>query len=245
MLNIVFKEFEKIAIKQVNGIENIICLDLNLDKGNLKYDLESTIREKYIENIYFIHYQYRDYVTNLQNIKCNLKKTKEIRIWCSPQAYSICGLYFICDIFKKYNGKLLVVNLPIYVKEKLVCSWSELSTNEIQTNLAYEKELTYADREKLANSWKAIQNDENETRLYINGEIISINNTILDLLLYDSIGNEQFNVSLTIRRLSNKYGACFDDYSYIAFFKRMVGQGKMQIVEYNKNWYKCVLQKSV
>ena len=74
MLNIVFKEFEKIAIKQVNGIENIICLDLNLDKGNLKYDLESTIREKYIENIYFIHYQYRDYVTNLQNIKCNLKK---------------------------------------------------------------------------------------------------------------------------------------------------------------------------
>lgn len=118
MIEILFGESEatamKIAIEKgviLGSIDKVICLELMLDIGDIREEIDGIYRKQLIFDMYTQNGYYKNeeslkefkkigikYIDEQNRFRKYLLKGEQIRIWYSNAPYAMCGLYYICSI---------------------------------------------------------------------------------------------------------------------------------------------------
>lgn len=119
MIEVLFSENEAGALKYLKGSNDIICLNLLLDIGNIQQSFDSQYRQDLIISMYTqngydnteevitkLKEGIKQYTNEFNRLINHLESGESIRIWYSDKPYSLCGLYFLCHHLKDYNNNI-------------------------------------------------------------------------------------------------------------------------------------------
>lgn len=98
------------------ALNDILCLQLHLDKGPINCGLDSDCRKKYIEEIYYEHYSYIDNLNRLEKVRELARKKNEFRIWVDNLPSSLLGLYCVCNELKNSSVDIYVMDINVCVE---------------------------------------------------------------------------------------------------------------------------------
>jgi len=125
--------------------DEVICLAFMLDIGDIKESIDSQYRQDLILSMYTqngwdnspevlkeLSMAGKMYINELNRLVGFLKNGEPIRIWYSNSPYSLCGLYYLCNILRNYSNDIFVVKLPEYVQTSKstitkYSNWGEVS----------------------------------------------------------------------------------------------------------------------
>lgn len=231
MVEVLFGEseatFMKIAIE--NGAisadsEKIICLDLKLDIGNIKEDIDSDHRNKLMEYV---------------------SKGETIRIWYSNTPHDMCGFYYLCNLLKGFSNEILSVKLPDYIQvDDIVLSyenWGEVLPEKFDTFLKYEKKISQMEINLFSSKWEELVKDNSPLRAVVNGQLIGVPIDFYDYLIYKYIGDKPIKEVALIGEILATHLLGVEDWWYASRIQYMIENNKIKIVEDSHNEYLRVI----
>lgn len=232
----------------------VICLGFALDIGDIREEADSDYRNRLLYSLYS-HGQWeemeeaneelknlgRTYAGELERLKGYLDEGEKIRIWYSEAPYSLCGLYHLCTILAEYENEIRVVPLPKYK----VCSgsvivyqnWGDVSADEFAGFLIYERELSREEIRMYRAKWNELKEEGSMLRAVINGRLIGVPEEFYDFLILGMIGKKPVKEARLIGNIMGKTQLSIGDWWYSKRIDRLIGEGKIEIIEDSVNKY--------
>ncbi|MBS5883879.1 DUF3658 domain-containing protein [Clostridium sp.] len=242
-----------------NNISKVICIPFMLDIGDISIPITSEYRRNLILNMYTINgienedtlefgELWKRYVTEIKKLEEYAAKGEELRIWYSGAAYSLCGLYYVCNILKKYKCKISVIKLPSYIKSsengiQIFTSWSEVNPKYVFSFLPLEKELSYFEIQCFATMWNELIEDDSKLRSIVNGSLIGVPEDFYDNIIRNEIPDNEFTLIALIGKILSKYQIAVEDWWYAERIRYMIKKGELIVVRGHKKFYNQVLKK--
>lgn len=244
----------------VEGIpEEVICLGVMLDIGDIKAPVSSDYRKNLI---YSMLYQEQcgsnpemqkellqvgnEYVKELSRLKKYVEDGEHIRIWYSKSPYSICGLYFVCDYLKQYKNQICVVKLPEYrVKANIIIeyqNWGEVAAEEFSYFLKYQEELSEHERRMFASKWLELVEENSKLRVVVNNQLISAPEIFYDDIIWNSLGNKTIKQARLIGNMLGKYRIGIGDWWYAKRIQYFIEQGMIEVIEDSEKKYERIIR---
>lgn len=218
MLEVFFSESAKYSRQMSENIkdtEAIVSLDAHLDIGDISNEIDSFKRHELLNNLF----DGTDSATQRKEIEKIIAVAKAggpIRIWKSETPSSTCGFAFLCDELTAIDCEVYIINLPTYVfgaDETIVTynHWGEVSPEEFDLFIAFEKKLTQVEKERCAKKWQELRVENSPLRAIVNGEILSVPENFYDFLILSNLPNEEFVIEDLIALLMGKYSIGVSD----------------------------------
>ena len=228
------------------ALNDILCLQLHLDKGPINCGLDSDCRKKYIEEIYYEHYSYIDNLNRLEKVRELARKKNEFRIWVDNLPSSLLGLYCVCNELKNSSVDIYVMDINVCVEGYgNFFSWAQVETEVMLDLLGKEKKLSRDELNECINSWNKNVSSNWNLRSYINGSIVRIQDNFFDdIILGVFCENKDRTINEIIQSISEQYLTCMDDYYIIYRIKCLVNK-KQLLIKKNKNVYLTLVQKKI
>lgn len=229
MIEVLFGESEAAlmkASKKKEKSDEVICLAFSRDIGDLKQDVESK---------------------ELERLKLFLEEGKEIRIWYSRKAYSLCGLYDVCNLLDHYENRIFLVELPEYVqKEELLISyqnWGEVMPEEINLFVDRQKEISHLLVNRYAKIWMELVKDNSPLRVVINDQVIGVKEDFYDFLIWKQLKKKPIKQARLIGNIIGEYQISVVDWWYAKRIQYYIDRGDIEVLEDSENQYARLIQR--
>lgn len=194
---------------------------------------------------------------NLEIVCERVSAGEDLRIWYSNQPDELCGIYwFMAQLnqMKEQCGQIYMIKLPEWEsdeKNHIIrrVSWGEVAPGEWGRYLPLQVRVSPTVCKSFAFHWRMLQNENAPLRAMLNGQLVSVSETIYDAYITREIAAEaeEFNEAKIIGRVLGKYQLGISDYWVALRIEEMIQEGKLEIVtEAPKNYpiYHRILKKS-
>lgn len=212
MLEVFFSESAK-SLRQmsrkIKNLEAIISLDCHLDIGDISNGINGSRRAEIFKHL-FNRTDLATQQQKLEKINIAAKTGRAIRIWKSATPSVACGFAFLCDELRAIDCEISVVLLPEYVigPTDTITSyshWGEVSPDEFERFLSFEKKLTSIEKGLYANRWQELKVENSPLRAIVNGKLLSVPVDFYDHLIIKNISDDEFVMEELIAHLMGKY----------------------------------------
>lgn len=242
--------------KELSGSpDEVICLALMLDIGNIAEPIDSQDRQDlifsmYTQNGWDDHPEVLEELKETGKLYANefdklirfLKTGEAIRIWYSDSPYSLCGLYFLCHQLRTYTNDMFVVKLPDYRQTSdnmitIYSNWGEVPDDEFSSFLCHEHKLTPIEKQTLGDNWSELIVENSPLRAIVNGTLISVDETFYDFLILKHLSLTPIKESRFIGDILGHYPIGIGDWWYASRIEKMIAKGLIKITEDSKHKY--------
>lgn len=234
--------------------EEVICLALMLDIGEIGQEVHGEYRKKLIYAMLNQGQWGGDleadrelmeaaglYVRELERLKRFLAEGERIRIWYSRSAYSLCGLYYVCSLLKQYQNKIFLVELPEYrVAKNVVISranWGEITAEEFAFFVGAQKEISRMEVDRYAMLWMELVRDNSPMRALLNNCVVGVPESFYDFLIWKHLTKKPVVQARLIGDILGQYQISVGDWWYAKRIQHFIDCGKIEIVEDSENRY--------
>lgn len=235
--------------------DEVICLAFMLDIGDIKESIDSQYRQDLILSMYTqsgwdnslevlkeLSMAGKIYINESNRLVGFLKKGEPIRIWYSNSPYSLCGLYYLCNILRNYSNDIFVVKLPVYVQTAKstitrYCNWGEVSAEEFSQFLVYEEKMTMSKMRMFSNQWAELVEDNSPLRTVINGNLIGVPEDFYDFLIRKRLSFNPVKEARVIGDILGHYPLGIGDWWYASRIELMIKAGSIRVVEDSERKY--------
>lgn len=240
--------------------DEVICLAFMLDIGDISQDVDGEYRKDLIYSMQNhgqweagsemdreLREQGAVYVRELERLKGFLEEGKEVRIWYSRSAYSLCGLYFVCGLLRQYPNKVYVVELPEYRTYKNTIqtyqNWGEIAAEEFSLFLEYQREISNLEIKRYNQIWKELIEDNSPLRAVVNNRVLGVEEDFYDFLIWKKISEKSIKEARLIGNLLGYYQICVGDWWYAKRIQYYIEQGRIEIVEDSEIEYARLIRR--
>lgn len=222
MLEVFFSESAKHSMKQSKEIghpEDVISIDYHLDIGDISGGIDGSGREEVLKQL-FNRTDLATQRANLSKVMSAAKKGRAIRIWKSDAPFSACGFAFLCNQLKEIACEISVVTLPEYVVSSTSTmvfynNWGEVSPEEFELFLSFEKKLTVIEKEMQSNLWLELKLENSPLRAIVNGKLLPVPENFYDHLILNNLSQDEFIMEDLIAYILGKYPIGVSDVWYM------------------------------
>lgn len=243
------------TVKWIQGnAEEVICLGMMLDIGDINEAVDSDYRKELIYNMYAQEQWGKDsemdaelknlgnvYAKELLRLKTYLEKGESIRIWYSDSPYSCCGFYYLCKWLKPFHNAIWVVKLTEYrCKGKRIVSyqnWGEVAAEEFAAFLQYERKLSDEELNRYALLWSELVEENAPLRAVINGRVVGVNEDFYDFLIWKKLTKKPVKQARLIGDILGHYPISVGDWWYAKRIEHFISQGMIKVVTDSENKY--------
>ena len=227
----------------INSYSNdLLCLQLHLDKGDLSCGIHSAERKDYIQSIYSKELQ--DTINIEKKIELMAQDGKHFRIWYSHMSYSICGFYFVCSILRKYQCTVSTVELTQWMRSKdLFYSWGQINEMSEKDILSLQKSIQKDQLNRLADEWIRLVSNKKKLRVCVNGRIQCVNDDFFDMIILAIMDCNEITIKCLLEEVSKEYPFIMDDYFCIFRVLYLIQHRYIRITEKNDNIYRVKIIK--
>ena len=229
---------------------DIYGFNLALSVGDISENQLGSQRQEVLEQLYSIHSieEGRQAAQELlQRAKADLITVhdraaagEDLRIWYSNQPDELCGLYwFMAQLnqLKECWGQIYLVKLPEWEADEKgniirKSGWGEVAPGEWHRYLALQKSAPPEFCHSCASHWMALQKENAPLRAMMNGQLVSVPETIYDSFIIREIAeeSEEFQEAMIVGRVLGKYQLGIGD-SWIALrIEKMIRAGELEPV---------------
>lgn len=256
------EEFDKMFDgKAVGGKSSeVVCIPFLLDIGDITVPIESDYRKNLMLDLYTISGFGDDntrksladawdkYLKEIEKLKNYASQGEEIRLWYSNAPYSLCGFYYVCNLLKEYNCKILAIKLPQHMQLsentiQFYISWGEIDAGKFHRFLPLEKELSTCEIRSFAANWDELKEDKSTLRAVVNGRVIGVPDDFYDHIIRKEIPDDEFVMARLIGNILGKYPLGIGDWWYAKRINRMIELDELVVVQKQKEIYNQVLKK--
>ena len=235
--------------------DEVICFNYLLDVGNIQEPFDSAYRDQLIFSMYTQSgwEESEEYLEGLKEdirrqrqaydrFRAFLEKGEDIRIWYSTAAYSMCGLYWLCNILGNAGNRVYVVKLPEYQETGAGTiihfrSWGEVSAEQFASFLPLQRELSLHVRRMYGNCWTELVEDNSPLRAVVNGELVGVPENFYDYLIRKEITESPVKEARLIGNILGKYPVMVSDWWYAARIEKLLEKGEIQILQDSSRKY--------
>lgn len=233
--------------------EEVICLDLMMDVGNIKEPADSLYRKELIQSMYGQNQREQQeaageepketgdgYGRELRRLEQFLAQGEPLRIWYSDAPYSRCGFYHLCHMLKDYKNEIHTVKLPEYValpNRIAACrNWGDIAAEEFGAFLPGEKNLSREEIRYYADLWSILAEDNSPLRAVVNGKVIGVPEDFYDFQIWARLTHKPMKEG----RLIGDILGCFPgigDWWYAKRIELFIQLGKIRVAQDSENSY--------
>lgn len=188
------EEREKHAVPLGGSPENVLCLSLGLDRGDIRSPLaaecprKELLRGWYEEHIEALERDWRDTLTTAARLRA-LPAGETVRIWANDrEPHAACGLLFAAELLRDTEAEVRMVFLPPWREREdgtvvQYKGWGEVHPEEFGHFLPLEQSLSPIALRMLAGRWQELKEENAPLRAVVNGEVRSVEETFYDGLI--------------------------------------------------------------
>lgn len=251
-----YEQADKKKTEWISGnSKEVICLAFMLDIGDIEESVDSQKRKDLIFSMYTqsawdhkpevleeLKAACQTYIDEQNRLKEFLKNGESIRIWYSDAPYSLCGFYYLCTLLKDYANEVSFVKLPEYVQTteseiRKYSNWGEISAEEFNQFLVYEKQLSFAERRMFCNRWEELVKDNSPLRAAINGVITGVPEDFYDFVIRKHIKHRPVKEARVIGEILGHNSFGIGDWWYASRIEWMINEGEVRVVEDSERKY--------
>lgn len=246
-------EKERLACENAVPMEgistDIFGFSLSLSIGDIAEENGIANRQRVLERLYSIYpnnegreaaQEMIDTATkNLKAIHHRINAGEVVRIWYSNQPDDMCGLYWFLSQLKNSdinNLQIVTVKLPEWEieGENVVrkSGWGEVSPEEWHPYLKLQQSLPTALIKGHGYSWQTLQGENAPLRAVLNGQLVSVPETLYDDFILRVIAAEQdeFREANIIGRVLGNYQLGIGDAWIALRIEKMIEDGKLKAI---------------
>lgn len=241
--------------------EEVICLGLMLDVGDIKQEVSSKYRKNLIFSLLYQEQWGKDeelskelietgnvYLEELERLKRYIENGEKIRVWYSKSPYSICGLYFLCNWMKKYNNEMYLVELPKYrINKSWITSyqnWGEVSAEEFSFFLKYQKKISKNEQRIYEQNWLELVEDNSSLRVMLNNQVVGVKDDFYDFLIWKKLSDKPIKQARLIGDILGNYQISVGDWWYAKRIQYYIDNGLIEVVKDSDNKYARLIKKA-
>lgn len=238
------------AVPLGGNAADVFGFSLALSIGDISELEPGTGRQQVIRQLFSIHpycdddEMIRDMPVQvketLDTIRVHIEQDEPLRLWCSNQPEDMCGMHWFMawlvteDI---RHGEILLVQLPQWEYDEDGNSlhksgWGEVSPGEWHRYLSLGKTVSETFIQDCANHWRRLQKENTALRAVLNGQLVSLPETIYDGFITREITAEkdEFQEAIIVGRVLGKYQLGIGDAWIALRIEEMVRDGKLEPV---------------
>jgi Protein of unknown function./Domain of unknown function (DUF1835). len=238
----------------------VICIPFMLDIGDISKPIDSEYRKNLILDMYTINGWYdinysigleeswKKYVQELERLRSFAAENHEFRIWYSDAPYSLCGLYFACNLLNNYHSRVSIIKLPDYIQlseneMQFFSSWGEVEPGKFYRFLPLEVSLSTCELNFFSSKWNELSDDNSSLRAVVNGKVIGVPEDFYDHIIKKQLPEGEFIMARLIGDILGNYPLGISDSWYAKRILHMIKQGEIEIVQKQKETYRQILKK--
>ncbi len=266
MIEVVFSENTKASMTQLRkdfkersidgSFQEILNIGFSLDIGDISGKIDGKERKEVFYKLRGINFDkeeekkfFNQQRKDLEKLLAAAKEGEDIRIWESSAAFSVCGVYFVCDLLKEIDCKISIVSFPEYHKlsNKLFLSsstWSSILPEQFHEFLIYEKKLEKIIKQAKANHWEDLRRENSPLRAVVNGKLISVEEDFYDHIILRNMPKGDFTMIDLIGKIIGEFDLGLGDTWLILRIEKMIEEGVLKVLRDKKtsNPYSKVLR---
>ena len=250
MLEVLFGESEAASLKYSPENKNeIVCLGLRLDIGDISEPVDGEYRRRLLKELFnqeqwgeSLYIEEDIYKEAAERLRKAAAAGEDIRIWYDRSAYTLCGLYFVCSLFKGQGGRVFVVELPEYEVRRdsvvIYAGWGEVAPEAFVSYIEGQRELSEPELNMYAGLWQELAADNSPLRAVIGNRVVGVPEDFYDFLLWrhcPKSGEEPVHESFLIGTVLGLYPLGVFDWWYAKRIQHYIEQGEIVVVE-DSDW---------
>lgn len=175
----------------------------------------------------------------LQEVLSRSAAGEPLRIWYSNQPDEACGLcWFMAQLetLEQPCGAVHLIQLPTIQQSNNTIvhhtSWSEMAPEDWITYLPLQQTASLAFCKACAQKWHTLQEENAPLRAVINGQLVSVPETLYDSFIAQEIAQESeiFQEAVIIGRILGKYNLSISDMWIALRIEQMISAGILEPV---------------
>ncbi len=179
--------------------------------------------------------------SGMEEVLARAKEGESMRLWYSNDPNEYCGLYWFMRHISKLGkkcGRISIVKLPEWemdkngnIKQKQ--SWGEVSAEEWQGYLQYQRTVSHLFCEICAARWQTLREENATLRAVLNGRLVSVSDSVYDCFIEREIAEEDgdFEAGRVIGRVLGKQRLGISDTWVALRIEEMIRMGRLEVVE--------------
>lgn len=213
--------------------DNIIVFPMKLHFGNICNVNNFEARKADYQSLFFYFDDLDDCIYEkkaYESLSILINEERKIRIWAGQRdSEELCGLYFLCHFLNEKD--LYLVNIPIDKSCDIERYDTFTYTSEFLDieNIPYIK-IDDHKKNKFKGKWNQLKNINSDLRVYMNGEICSVNYGDVLNIIFNSLDNEEDMMQL-IGRNQDYNDAKLDYYQLLALVNYMIKANLIKITK--------------
>jgi hypothetical protein len=247
---------------------DIYGFNLALSIGDISEEQPGAKRKQTLNQLYSVYpYNEADQLAQemLQNAVEDLNAVRErtaagesIRIWYSNHPDELCGLYWFLwqrNQWKAPDGQVYLIKLPEWEADEngiilRRVSWGEVGAGEWHRYLNLQQSVTPVFCHSCSTHWISLQMENAPLRVVLNGQLVSVPETIYDDFIVREIAKEEgeFQEARIVGRVLGKYQLGICDAWIALRIEEMIRAGKLEPVTdleedcpiYHRRLKKCI-----
>lgn len=256
------EEFDKMFDgKAIGGNSSeVVCIPFILDIGDITIPIGSEYRKNLIFDLYTINESgdkntlkwledaWDKYLKEIKRLKKYASHGECFRLWYSDAPYSLCGLYYVCNLLRENDCKISAIKLPQYMQFsdngiQFYTTWGEINAGKFYKFLPQEKELSTCEIRSFASKWNDLKEERSTLRAVVNGKVIGVPEDFYDHIIRKEIPDGEIVMGRLIANILGKYRLGIGDWWYAKRIKKMIEHGELVVVQKQKKIYRQVLRK--
>ncbi len=217
----------------------------NISEMTLGSERQEVIKQLYgvfpIDNMDQVSQEILDKAkTNLETVYDRASAGEDIRIWYSHQPDELCGVYWLMaqlSQLKENCAKIFFVKLPEWESDEhgqiiRKTSWGEVAPGEWSRYLKLQELASPKVCKNFSTCWKTLQKENAPLRAMLNGQLVSVSETIYDRYIIGEIAEEvdEFQEARIIGQVLGKYQLGISDYWVALRIEEMIKKGRLEPV---------------
>lgn len=205
---IVFAEITRNVLKSARKLtsekgdekisENILCFGTMFNIGNIDCDLYGDDRIESLNTLLrdgIIRDRAIQYRAEAEKIVSLARAGETLRVWYSNTAFSLCGLYCLCDMLSGIDCDIRVVECPKDSSDRFEQgSWEMMSPKRILPFAAKSpRELSDEDKHRYSTNWYILKYENAAMRLYNGEKMLSVPEDKFDGEFMEILEKKNFN----------------------------------------------------
>lgn len=223
--------------------QDVICIGFSLDIGDISGSIDGPERRSVFEQRMggMMPYE-REEVDDFFQTQCEdlrrlmtAETEKPIRVWIDHAPYSVCGYFYICDLLRKKECDLRVIELPkadyfFAHSMKYYGGWHEVPPGKLVEFLPLERSVTEEEKNYYADRWTVLKEENAPLRAVINGSVLSVPENFYDDLLLRNLPDKPFVMASFIGQILKRYPIGVSDNWYAVRIRKMIEEKHLQVV---------------
>lgn len=256
MVEVVFGASEAASLKMSrlrNRAEEIICLDLGLDVGEIRNLDNESKRSNALETLFRdgtkagerVWKEYKERINRYsvmpERLRTLAAEGKPVRIWYGRAPYEVCGYYYTCHLLNDLTDQISAVKLPdVLFRQDTnmpyeVSTMGEIAYEEFPSLLAYEKPLNEWEIQIGTMHWERLVQENAVLRASVNGKPMSVQESFYDFMIENTLSEKPQKEAEVIGNVLGEYEPGIGDGWLAHRIEAGIRKGTVRIAKDDRN----------